>query len=605
MTDIRQGVTTGLEKHHVPETEGTLEIENVSRKIPNIVRLALISKKLRSKKDRISDTETEKDDLEEYLVDSQAKIDLLKEIIGDTKDSTYSESIKAVTDWENLFQELVSYYYGDDKSEFEDKVSERLAQLEEPVKEKNNQSYKQRLQTLLENPRFKKFLNAKVSLENPSLSEATIKEFLEIATSFNLFKILNKIEPKVSRKFKNKENGSEREFVLEETDIKEIKKQIVLKIEEAEKVKNSQNPDITELRKIDKEIKKLLAPILRKISLVYRPEPGKKLNNSEGTSLADVILNNEAACGGAAEIIRVVTEYLGLEGRSIYYPGHVNYEIQLPSGDILLNDSNGNFGINPETGEAQGAASKYYKTLSRVENFQLLTDEEKRLAYRRLNSEGEVEYYLPEDGENYPFLQFGRISSNQAVLPQALVSNMPQIFYSENPEEGFNFINQVYLENNPYGAELQTGIENVYELSQTSLKNLFERMLQIDPKTIFTCQKTSFVAEQLSMLPASRRREIILEGQKYLSDLLIQDPEFFKYLKLHANLYLFEKMLLQEGIGNPAELRGKVESAILEYENEIEKFKIEEDGNMNREYQERNQKIKNKIGYLKELLTDL
>lgn len=46
MTDIRQGVTTGLEKHHVPETEGTLEIENVSRKIPNIVRLALISKKI-------------------------------------------------------------------------------------------------------------------------------------------------------------------------------------------------------------------------------------------------------------------------------------------------------------------------------------------------------------------------------------------------------------------------------------------------------------------------------------------------------------------------------------------------------------------------------
>jgi len=87
MTDIRQGVTTGLEKHHVPETERTLEIENVSRKIPNIVRLALISKKLRSKKDRISDTETEKDDLEEYLVDSQAKIDLLKEIIGDTNPS--------------------------------------------------------------------------------------------------------------------------------------------------------------------------------------------------------------------------------------------------------------------------------------------------------------------------------------------------------------------------------------------------------------------------------------------------------------------------------------------------------------------------------------
>jgi hypothetical protein len=168
-----------------------------------------------------------------------------------------------------------------------------------------------------------------------------------------------------------------------------------------------------------------------------------------------------------------------------------------------------------------------------LEEFELVqAEEEKKIVYRRLNSEGEVEYYLPEDGKNYPYLQYGIVSSGQSKIPQALVNNMPGLFLKDDPEAGFNFINQVYLESNPYGAELQTGIENVYELSPESLKALFQKMLEIDQKTIFTCQKISFIEEQIILLPDEKRKEILLQGQKYLRELLEKDTEFFIFLKL-------------------------------------------------------------------------
>jgi hypothetical protein len=606
MPDISKELTRGLETHHTTETERAVDRESTALRIPNIIRLSVIAQKLRSENDRVKDTETEKNDLEEYLIDTQAKIKLFREVVQNSSDQSYTKSEEDINNWESLFNELISHYYSEEMPEFEDKVSARLKELREPDPNKKNLTYQQRLQKLLENPRFKRILEAKLFSKNPALAEATIKEFIDTANSLNLFKILNKIEPKISRKYKDKETGAEKELSLEDLNVNEIKKQINLKTQEAEKIKNLPNPNVEELRKIDQEIKILLAPILRKISLVYTPEPGKKLSNSEGTSLASVILNDEAVCAGAAEIIRLVTEYLGLEGRSVYYPGHVNYEIQLPSGDILLNDNNGNFRIDPKTGEAQGeTAAKYYKTLRKVANFSELSEEEKKIVYRRLNSEGEVGYYLPEDGKNYPYLQYGIVSSGQSKIPQALVNNMPELFFKDDPEAGFNFINQVYLENNPYGAELQTGIENVYELSPESLKALFQKMLEIDQKTIFTCQKISFIEEQITALPDEKRREILLQGQKYLMELLEKDTEFFIFLKLHVNLYLFEKMLLKEGIGNPIEVKNKIKEAISIYEEEIKKYPIEKEDRMNREYQERNNKIKAKINTLNYLLEDL
>jgi hypothetical protein len=90
-------------------------------------------------------------------------------------------------------------------------------------------------------------------------------------------------------------------------------------------------------------------------------------------------------------------------------------------------------------------------------------------------------------------------------------------------------------------------------------------MLEIDQKTIFTCKKISFIEEQLISLPHEKRREILLQGQKYLMELLEKDKEFFIFLKLHVNLYLFEKMLLKEGMGNPIEIKNNIKEAISIY----------------------------------------
>jgi hypothetical protein len=569
MPDINNQLARAIETHHTTETERAVNRETTALRIPNIVRLSVISKKLRSEKDRVLDTETVRNDLEEYLIDTQAKIKLFREVVQNSSDQSYTKSEEDINNWESLFNELISHYYSEEMPEFEDKVSARLKELREPDPNKKNLTYQQRLQKLLGNPRFKKILEAKLLSENLALSEATIKEFIETANSLNLFKILNKIEPKLSRKFKIKETGAEEdfseEFSLEYLNVNEIKKQINLKTLEAEKIKNLPNPNIEELRKIDQEVKILLAPILRKIALAYSRDPVRRLTKSEGTTLADSILKNEAGCAGAAEIIKIVSEHLGLDGRRVYFPGHAIYEIQLPSGDILLNDNNGNYGIDPETGEAKGGYAIYYKTLRRIDDFSDLSEKEKLIAYRRLNSKGEIEYYLPKDELcEDPFLQFGILSSNQALIPNALVSNMPEIFLRDNPEAGLNFINQIYLENNPFGMELQTGTEN-YSLSPESLRDLFQKMLEIDQKTIFTCKKISFIEEQLISLPHEKRREILLQGQKYLMELLEKDKEFFIFLKLHVNLYLFEKMLLKEGMGNPIEIKNNIKEAISIY----------------------------------------
>jgi hypothetical protein len=605
MSDISKELTKGLETHHTIEQHGVNSIDTVSLKIPNIVRLSTISKIIRSEKGRVTDTISERDDLEDYLIDTQAKILLFRELLKEKGIKGYEDQQESVNNWDNLFQELITYYYQGDKEEFEEKVLKKIRELEEPNPNKNNLSYKQRFGKLLENPMFKRFLRSALSIENKGLSNITIREFIETANSLNLYKIFNKIGPDLKRNIKGKE------FFLEAININEIKKNIQEKLLEAQKIKNSGNLNIEELRKIDQEIKILLAPILRKISLAYRIEPGKTIDNSEGTSLSSVILKNEAACGGAAEIIRLVTEYFGLEGRSVYYPGHVNYELELPSGDILLNDNNGNFGINPETGEATEKVADYYKTLQKISDYSELTDQQKEIVYRRLNSNGEIEYYLPKDGKNYPYLQFGRTSSKRANIPQALVNNMPKIFVGNNPEEGLYFINLTYLENNPFGTELQTSFpinqsEN-YILPPERKKDLFLRMLEINRNSIFTCQNLAFIEEQISLLPYIERKNLLVEGQNYLLDLLNQDADFFIFLKLHANLYLFQSMLLKEGIGDSKELKNNILQAIEIYKNEIEKYPTTdlEGKALNREYQEKKNKIKNKIEILKYLLDSL
>jgi hypothetical protein len=64
-------------------------------------------------------------------------------------------------------------------------------------------------------------------------------------------------------------------------------------------------------------------------------------------------------------------------------------------------------------------------------------------------------------------------------------------------------------------------------------------------------------------------------------------------------------MLLKEGIGNPMEIKNKIKEAISIYEEEIKKYPIEKEDRLNREYQERNNKIKAKINTLNYLLEDL
>lgn len=601
MSDLEKLELDALEIHNT----GSESYQQTLTQIPNIIRLSEVAKKIREKNDRLANPETEKDDIDEYLVDVQAKITIFRQLIAETKDSSYEETLIAINDWDELFQDLIYFYYKNNFEEFKKKVAERIGQLETNNPERKNQSYRDRLKKLLGSEKFKKLLTQKIKAESGKLGEVVTKEFVETANSLNTFKIIKRIEPEVSRTFKDKT------YSLEAFDFGEIKEKISLKIKEAEKIKESNNPDISELKKIDQEIKILLAPILRKISLLYIPT--ERLKKSEGTTIHETLLKEQAMCGGSAEIIRLVTEYLGLKGRSIYYPGHVNYEIFLPSGDILLADNNGNFKINPQSGEAANqAAAKYYKTLKRVENLEELTEAEKSIVYRRLNSEGEIEYYLPEDGEAYRYLQFGRTSSQKAAVPQSIVNNLSNLFIGnnlENFEEGLMFMNQTRLENNPYGAEIQTSIEIqtgiAKTLSENSQKQIFENMLEIDIKTVFTCQNLVFIENQISKLPDKERKEFLIKGQKYLSELLTKDSEFFIFLNLYANLYLIEKMLLKFGIGNESELKTKIEQTIKIYEAEINKFPIEEGNNLNREYHEKTIKMKNKMEYLKEMLQNL
>jgi len=597
MSDLEKNKTNALEAHHT----GSEIYEQAAFKIPNIIRLSQVSQKIRENKDRVSTPETEKDDIEEYLVDTQAKIIIFRQLISDLKDSAFEESLKAINDWDELFQDLVSYYYKNNSNEFHNKVVERIIILETKNPKRQNMSYRDRLQVLLGSEKFKRLLTQKLKPESSKLGEVVTKEFIETANSLNTFKIIKRIEPEFSREFNNKT------LFLEKLDFGEIKTKVSIKIEEANKIKQATNPDFLKLRQIDKEIKILLAPILRKIALVYRPE--KPLKPSEGTAIHEVLINEQAACGGASEIIRLLTEYLGLKGRSVYYPGHVNYEIYLPSGDILLADNNGNFGVDPQTGEAKTNSAKFYKTLRRVRDIKELSEAERKIAYRRLNNEGKIEYYLPEDGSSYAFLQFGRTSSQDAVIPQAIVNNMQSLFITdihniENRETGLMFINQTYLENNPFGLEMQTGIPG-FPLSEEGQRQIFEKMLSLDIKTIATCQNLAFLENQILKLEKENKVKVLLEVQEYLSELLAQDAEFFLFLNLYTNLYLFEKMLLEEGIGNKEELKTKIKDAIEIFVTEISKFPIEPGNSMNREYNEKIKKLENKKNFLQEMLQSL
>ena len=58
MPDINKQFARAIETHHTTETERTVNLETTALRIPNIVRLSVISKKLRSEKDRVLDTET-------------------------------------------------------------------------------------------------------------------------------------------------------------------------------------------------------------------------------------------------------------------------------------------------------------------------------------------------------------------------------------------------------------------------------------------------------------------------------------------------------------------------------------------------------------------
>jgi len=122
MSDISKELTKGLETHHTIEQHGVNSIDTVSLKIPNIVRLSTISKIIRSEKGRVTDTISERDDLEDYLIDTQAKILLFRELLKEKGIKGYEDQQESVNNWDNLFQELITYYYQGDKEEFEEKV---------------------------------------------------------------------------------------------------------------------------------------------------------------------------------------------------------------------------------------------------------------------------------------------------------------------------------------------------------------------------------------------------------------------------------------------------------------------------------------------------
>lgn len=594
MKDLERYNSKALEIHHT----GLENYEETPSKLPNIIRLLEITKKIKENKERLVSPETEKDLIEQYLLDTQAKITIFRQLLTERKDPRFGGTLKTINDWNELFQDVISYYYKTDSEIFEQKVSEKIRKLEEKNPNRKNQSYKDRVQKLLGDERFKKFLFQELNQESSKLAEIVTKEFIDTSNSLNTFKIIKSIEPEISREFNDKT------LTLEKLDFHDIKTKINLKLTEVLKIKESKNPrNIDKLKEIDIEIKVLLAPILRKIALVYKPL--KQLEKNEGTTIHETLLKEQASCGGSSEIIRLTTEYLGLKGRSVNYPGHVNYEIYLPSGDILLADNNGNYGINPQTGEARSEISgKYYKSLRMVNKINELSKAELETAYRRLNDRGEIEYYLPKDGSAFPFLQFGRITSQKAIVPQAVINNLANLFIDDNPEEGLMFINQIYLDNNPFGVNLQTGTQD-FSLSENSQNQLFEKMLKIDTRTVFTCQNFRFIENQVKKLGSEERLQFLLKGQKYLSDLLNQDSEFFIYLNLHSNLYLFHTLLLEFGIGNKEEIKTNIELALKIYQAEINKYPIESGNNLNREYEEKIKKFRKEINYLNELMYGL
>jgi len=309
--------------------------ESPSRPLEKISNQQIFTSDLVGKKTKIID----------YICKCQGRCEFLYEYaLGITpRDEKILQIIEQLENWKIIFNEFtnqITTIFPDESQRFKE------------VTERNREIIKNYIRKKVETPsgisvtEVDKLLHYLSPEYGSDISKKIIEEYIETSMVLNSVKILGRLseDSKVTDSFIPPE-------MYQGLNLSEIKKNVNLIYLEAYKVKKdsalSKNEKEQALANFDEKLLSEIIPVINKISVIF---PHKALGS--GSTLIEILSDDNAICAGKSQIVRVVGDYLGLRNPKFTLNSNKNSLhtfnlFELPSQRTGLIDCN--FSVIPES----------------------------------------------------------------------------------------------------------------------------------------------------------------------------------------------------------------------------------------------------------------
>ncbi len=511
----------------------------------------------------------------EQLAEIEAKIGIFEDVRHDVQDPNRRDRLNGfsqrVAIWKGVIGFVSRNLCGDDETRhlYQELVSRNQAQLSQPVERRGEsadgtktykKSYRDRLQSVLENSRTDKFIDSATSAQQgKKLAGDLVDEYLNTAFTLNAVRALDRIQKPLTVRAMHRKlvaclDGRERDSNYEElirktdisnryneyeAEIRRIKNSGLPSDEEKQKLKqadetfrqscaahleslrdineesgesidlitarqqldelrvrtleiSASDMDATEksrkLKELDDRFQDVLTPIANKVDRLFPHE--------RSTDLTDVLENEDAVCTGKVAVLLAVSKYLGVNARANGVleimdngtAGHVCFECDLPSGELLVIDSNfsnkaglenktdaelievikrRNHGISDED---VTATLKFYKRA--IANAEYIPEESRVLTYRLQRTDQIVESQSEVDsvrGTDYHSMRLDPYTGEKRVW----VANVPFPHQITSPDkDGYLYMNSSFCNN--------TARHIAFKYPDIA-RYLFERQIEMSP----------------------------------------------------------------------------------------------------------------------------